>query len=184
MPSIGAFCRQRYLGGASKRGEDVQGILARRPVKVGLVLALLAILGWSVSPAVVTAEATPCDSELRHKIRLIHHRPGELTNQELRHIQNLKDRIHDNDCNGDDDNGDDEDGDRSGGTQGGSDQGGADGGADGGAQGGADGGADGGAQGGSDQGGAQGGADGGAQGGAQGGADGGAQGGSDQGGAD
>ena len=81
----------------------VQGILERKPVKVGLVLALLAILGWSVSPAVVTAEATPCDSELRHKIRLIHHRPGDLTKQELRHIQNLKDRIHDTDCNDDDD---------------------------------------------------------------------------------
>ena len=98
-PSIGAFWRRGYLGGASKRGEDVQGILERKPVKVGLVLALLAILGWSVSPAIVTAEATPCDSELRHKIRLIHHRPGDLTNQELRHIQNLKDRIRDTDCN-------------------------------------------------------------------------------------
>ena len=77
----------------------MQGILERKPVKVGLVLALLAILGWSVSPAIVTAEATPCDSELRHKIRLIHHRPGDLTKQELRHIQNLKDRIRDTDCN-------------------------------------------------------------------------------------
>src|SRR5215213_10319033 len=124
VPSIGAFWRRGYLGGASKRGEDVQGIRERKPVKVGLVLALLAILGWSVSPAVVTAEATPCDSELRHKIRLIHHRPGELTNKELRHIQNLKDRIHDGDCNGDDDNGDDDDGDRGGGDQGGTQGGG------------------------------------------------------------
>ena len=48
------------------------------------------------------------DSELRHKIHVIQNRPGPLTNQERHHIQNLKDRIHDNDDNDDDDDDDDD----------------------------------------------------------------------------
>ena len=46
------------------------------------------------------------DSQLRHKINVIQDRPGPLTNQEENHIDNLKDRIHDNDDNDDDDNDD------------------------------------------------------------------------------
>ena len=41
------------------------------------------------------------DSQLRHKINVIQNRPGPLTNQERQHIQNLRERIRDND---DDDN--------------------------------------------------------------------------------
>ena len=37
------------------------------------------------------------DSQLRHKINVIQNRPGPLTNQERQHIQNLRDRIRDND---------------------------------------------------------------------------------------
>ena len=47
------------------------------------------------------------DSQLRHKIQVIKHRPGPLTNQERDHIQNLRDRIQDNDDNDDDDDNDD-----------------------------------------------------------------------------
>jgi hypothetical protein len=46
------------------------------------------------------------DSQLRHKIHVIQNRPDPLTNQERNHIQNLKDRIHDNDGNDDDDDDD------------------------------------------------------------------------------
>ena len=86
----------------------MQGILERKPVKVGLVLALLAILGWSVSPAIVTAEATTCDSELRHRINEIQNNPGPVTNQERNKIQDLRNQIDDNDDNDDDDNDDDD----------------------------------------------------------------------------
>jgi len=44
------------------------------------------------------------DSQLRHEIQVIQNRPGALTNQEQNHIQNLKNRIDDNDD--EDDNGD------------------------------------------------------------------------------
>jgi hypothetical protein len=37
------------------------------------------------------------DSQLRHKIHVIQNRPGPLTNQERQHIQNLRERIQDND---------------------------------------------------------------------------------------
>ena len=37
------------------------------------------------------------DSQLRHKIHVIQNRPGPLTNQERQHIQNLRERIRDND---------------------------------------------------------------------------------------
>ena len=37
------------------------------------------------------------DSQLRHKIQVIQNRPGPLANQERQHIQNLRERIRDND---------------------------------------------------------------------------------------
>jgi hypothetical protein len=43
------------------------------------------------------------DSQLRHKINVIQNRPGPLTNQERHHIQNLKERIQENDDDDDDD---------------------------------------------------------------------------------
>ena len=37
------------------------------------------------------------DSQLRHEINVIQNRPGPLTNQERHHIQNLRERIREND---------------------------------------------------------------------------------------
>ena len=49
------------------------------------------------------------DSQLRHKINVIQNRPGPVTNQERNHIQDLRDRIHDNDDDNDDNDDDDDD---------------------------------------------------------------------------
>jgi hypothetical protein len=49
------------------------------------------------------------DSQLRHKINVIQNRPGPVTNQERNHIQDLRDRIHDNDDDNDDDDDDNDD---------------------------------------------------------------------------
>ena len=65
-----------------------------------LILATMALM--SAGPA--SADDGLSDSQLRHKINVIQNRPGPLTNQERNHIQNLRDRIHDNDNDADDDN--------------------------------------------------------------------------------
>jgi hypothetical protein len=62
-----------------------------------LIVATMAVM--SAGPA--SADGLS-DSQLRHKINVIQNHPGPLTNQERNHIQNLKDRIHDNDENDDD----------------------------------------------------------------------------------
>jgi hypothetical protein len=49
------------------------------------------------------------DSQLRHKINVIQDRPGPVTNQERNHIQDLRERIHDNDDDNDDDDDDNDD---------------------------------------------------------------------------
>ena len=49
------------------------------------------------------------DSQLRHKINVIQNRPGPLTNKEENHIDNLKDRIQDNDDDDDEEDDDDDD---------------------------------------------------------------------------
>ena len=64
-----------------------------------LILATMAMMG--AGPA--SADDGLSDSQLRHKINVIQDRPGPLTNQERQHIQNLKDRIHDDDDDDDDD---------------------------------------------------------------------------------
>ena len=64
-----------------------------------LILATMALM--SAGPA--SADDGLSDSQLRHKINVIQNRPGPLTNQERNHIQNLRDRIHDNDNDDDDD---------------------------------------------------------------------------------
>ena len=64
-----------------------------------LILATMAMM--STGPA--SADDGLSDSQLRHKINVIQNRPGPLTNQERNHIQNLRDRIHDNDNDDDDD---------------------------------------------------------------------------------
>jgi len=64
-----------------------------------LILATMAMM--SAGPA--SADDGLSDSQLRHKINVIQNRPGPLTNQERNHIQNLRDRIHDNDNDDDDD---------------------------------------------------------------------------------
>ena len=64
-----------------------------------LIVATMALM--STGPA--SADELS-DSQLRHKINVIQDRPGPLTNQERHHIQNLRERIHDND---DDDKDDD-----------------------------------------------------------------------------
>jgi len=63
-----------------------------------LIAATLATLS-----AVSASADELSDSQLRHEINVIQNRPGTLTNQEQNHIQNLKDRIQDNDDDDDDD---------------------------------------------------------------------------------
>jgi hypothetical protein len=63
-----------------------------------LIVATIALM--SAGPA--SADELS-DSQLRHKIHQIQDRPGPLTNKEENHIDNLKDRIHDNDDDDDDD---------------------------------------------------------------------------------
>ena len=63
-----------------------------------LIVATMALM--SAGPA--SADELS-DSQLRHEINVIQNRPGALTNQEQNHIQNLKNRIDNDD---EDDNGD------------------------------------------------------------------------------
>ena len=77
-----------------------------RRVVVLLAMVLVAATLATMSAASAFADELS-DSELRHKINVIQHRPGPLTNQERQHIQNLKDRIQDNDDDDDDDDDDD-----------------------------------------------------------------------------
>ena len=58
-----------------------------------LIMATMALI--TAGPA--SADDGLSDSQLRHKIQVIKNRPGPLTNQELHHIQNLRERIQDND---------------------------------------------------------------------------------------
>jgi hypothetical protein len=78
-----------------------------RRVVVLLAMVLVAATLATMSAASAFADELS-DSQLRHKINVIQNRPGPLTNQEENHIQNLKDRIHDNDDNDDDDDDDDD----------------------------------------------------------------------------
>ena len=73
-----------------------------------LAMVLVAATLATMSAASAFADELT-DSELRHKINVIQDRPGPLTNQERHHIQNLRDRIQDNDDNDDDDDDDDDD---------------------------------------------------------------------------
>ena len=66
--------------------------------RVVLLLAAALIVASTAMVSAVSASADELsDSQLRHKIHVIKHRPGPLTNQERQHIQNLRDRIRDND---------------------------------------------------------------------------------------
>ncbi len=68
-----------------------------------LLLAAALIVATMAMMSAGTASADELsDSQLRHKIHQIQDRPGPLTNKEENHIDNLKDRIHDNDDNEDD----------------------------------------------------------------------------------
>ena len=64
-----------------------------------LIVATMAVI--AAGPA--SADDSQSDSHLQHKIAVIQNRPGPLTNQERHHIQNLRDRIHDNEDNDDED---------------------------------------------------------------------------------
>ena len=76
--------------------------------RVVLLLAAALIVATMAMMSTGPASADELsDSQLRHKINVIQNRPGPLTNQERQHIQNLKERIQDNDDN-DDDNDDDD----------------------------------------------------------------------------
>ena len=72
--------------------------------RVVLLLAAALIVGTMVVIAAGPASADDgqSDSHLQHKINVIQNRPGPLTNQERNHIQNLRDRIHDNEDNSED----------------------------------------------------------------------------------
>jgi hypothetical protein len=78
--------------------------------RVVLLLAAALIVATMALMSAGTASADELsDSQLRHKINVIQDRPGPLTNKEENRIDNLKDRIHDNDDNDDDDDDDDDD---------------------------------------------------------------------------
>ena len=61
-----------------------------------LAAALIVATMTMMSAGPASADALS-DSQLQHKIQVIKHRPGPLTNQERQHIQNLRERIRDND---------------------------------------------------------------------------------------
>ena len=88
------------------RKEGCRVSIGRRVV-VLLAMVLVAATLATMSAASAFADELS-DSQLRHKIDVIQNRPGPLTNQEENHIQNLKDRIHDNDDQDDDDDDDDD----------------------------------------------------------------------------
>ena len=67
-----------------------------RRVVVLLAMVLVAATLATMSAASAFADELS-DSQLRHKIDVIQNRPGPLTNQEHQHIQNLRERIQDND---------------------------------------------------------------------------------------
>ena len=71
-----------------------------RRVVLLLAMALVAATLATMSAASAFADELS-DSQLRHKINVIQNRPGPLTNQERHHIQNLRERIRDNDDNDD-----------------------------------------------------------------------------------
>ena len=72
--------------------------------RVVLLLAMVLIAATLATLSAVSASADELsDSQLRHEINVIQNRPGTLTNQEQNHIQNLRDRIQDNDDDDDDD---------------------------------------------------------------------------------
>jgi hypothetical protein len=77
-----------------------------------LLLAVALIVATMALMSAVPASADELsDSQLRHKINVIQNRPGPVTNQERDHIQNLRERIHDNDDNNEDEEDDEEDND-------------------------------------------------------------------------
>ena len=72
-----------------------------------LLLAMVLVAATLATMSAASAFADELsDGELRHEINVIQNRPGPVTNQERDHIQNLKDRIQDNDDNDDDDDDD------------------------------------------------------------------------------
>ena len=73
-----------------------------------VLLAMVLVAATLATMSAVSAFADELsDSQLRHEINVIQNRPGPVTNQERDHIQNLRDRVQDNDDNDDeDDNGD------------------------------------------------------------------------------
>jgi hypothetical protein len=76
-------------------------------------MALIAATLATMSAVSASADELS-DSQLRHEINVIQNRPGPVTNQERNHIQNLRERIQDNnnqDNNNDDNDDDDDDGD-------------------------------------------------------------------------
>src|SRR5215217_4549102 len=88
------------------RKEGCRVSIGRRVV---LLLAMALVAATLATMSAVSAFADELsDSQLRHKIHEIQNRPGPLTNQERDHIQNLKERIHDNDADDDDDDDDDD----------------------------------------------------------------------------
>ena len=65
--------------------------------RVVLLLAAALIVATTAMMSAASAFADELsDSQLRHEIREIQNRPGPLTNQERQHIQNLRERIQDN----------------------------------------------------------------------------------------
>ena len=81
-------------------GRSVVGIGLRVVLLLAAALIVATMAMMSAGPA--SAEELS-DSQLRHKINVIQDRPGPVTNQERNHIQDLRDRIRDNDDEDDDD---------------------------------------------------------------------------------
>ena len=82
-------------------GQSVVGIGRRVVLLLAAALIVATMVVITAGPA--SADDNQSDSHLRHQINVIQNRPGPVTNQERNHIQNLRERIHDNNEDNNDD---------------------------------------------------------------------------------
>jgi hypothetical protein len=94
---------------ATERKNVVSNIVSIGRRVVLLLAAALIVATMAMMSAGPASADELSDSQLRHKINVIQNRPGPVTNQERNHIQDLRDRIHDNDDDNDDDDDDNDD---------------------------------------------------------------------------
>jgi hypothetical protein len=94
---------------ATERKNVVSNIVSIGRRVVLLLAAALIVTTMAMMSAGPASADELSDSQLRHKINVIQNNPGPVTNQERNHIQDLRDRIHDNDDDNDDDDDDNDD---------------------------------------------------------------------------